>query len=272
MDQLAPLFERQSGHLTLKQISAGISVCIDNALDLFGDAIVLLHHKRYARALSLVLTSLQEAGKVTLLRQMSLLPSDDQKKWSQIWKRFRKHETKDAFGQSAKINQEAKGDPGEVFWQQVVYKTTFAPAKEKIRQFSLYVDFIKRDKAWWSPREITASVVEQAIDDVVSVLYKLYHERQMGLFSFAALQIYREEFAAFTPDIELGKDYESTDFGTRFFGLEGPHKRVWQKLIEQGILKEIPDELYIMGKPWREWLMSGEREKSPNKSMDSDNQ
>lgn len=272
MDRLAPLFERQSGHLTLDQISAGISICIDNALDLFGDAILLHHHKRYARALSLLLTSLQETGKVTLLRQMSLLPSNDQKKWNHIWKRFRDHGAKDAFGQSAKIIEQAKGDPGEAFWQQAIYTKTVAPAREKIRQFALYVDFIRRDKAWWSPREITASVVEQALDNVVAALYKLYREREMGLFSAAALQIYGEEFAAFTPDIELGREYEITDFGKRLFGLEGPHKRAWQRLIDQGILKEIPDELYIMGQPWREWLMSAEREELPNKSMDGDNQ
>lgn len=269
MDQFAPLFDRQSGYLTLEQISTGISACIDNALDLFRDAIVLHHHKCYARALSLLLTSLQEAGKVTLLVQMSLLPPNDQKKWSQIWKRFHDHETKDAFGQSAKINQETNGNPGEAFWQQVAYKKKVAPAKEKIRQFALYVDFIKRDKAWWSPREITPSVVEQAIDDVVTALYTLYREREMGLFSVAAIKIHREEFTTFTPDIELDKEYEITDFGFRFFGINGPYKRAWQRLIEQGIITEIPDELYIMGKPWKEWLMSGEREESPNKSIDS---
>ena len=82
MDQLKPLFERHSGPLPVEQVSVGISACIDNAVDLFGDALVLYNQKRYARALALLLTSLQEAGKVTLLRQMSLLSSRDQKKWS----------------------------------------------------------------------------------------------------------------------------------------------------------------------------------------------
>lgn len=202
---------------------------------------------------------------------MSLLSPKDQKKWSLLWKHFRDHETKDSFGQSTKISQDAKGDPGESFWQQAVYNTTFAPAKEKIRQFALYVDFVRKDDTWWSPREITATAVEQAIDDVVAALYKLYREREMGLFSVAALRIYREEFAEFTPDIELGKEYEITDFGARFYGLNGPHKRAWKRLLEEKILRDVPDDLFIMGKPWREWLMSGEREESPNKSMDSDN-
>ncbi len=87
----------------------------------------------------------------------------------------------------------------------------------------------------------------------------------MGLFSVAALRVYREEFAAFTPDIELAKEYEITDFGVHVFGINGPYKRVWRRLIEQKILKDVPDDLFIMGKPWREWLMSREGEESPNK-------
>jgi AbiV family abortive infection protein len=272
MHQLRPFFERHSGPLPVEQISLGISACIDNALDLFGDGLVLYNQKRYARALALLLTSLQEAGKVTLLRQMSLLSSKDQKRWSQLWKSFRDHETKDAFGQSAKISQDAKGNPGEAFWQQVLYKTTLAPAKEKIRQFALYVDFVRKEKTWWSPREITAGLVEEIIDDIVAALYNLYRAREMRLFSAAALRVYREEFAAFTPDIQLGKDYEIGDFGIRIFGINGPYKRVWTRLIEENILKEVPDDLSIMGKPWREWLMDGERRESRNRSMDSANQ
>jgi len=76
-------------------------------------------------------------------------------------------------------------------------------AKEKVRQVALYVDFIGKNKAWWSPREITAAVVEQTTDEVVPALYRLYREREMGLFLVAALQIYREEFATFAPDIEV---------------------------------------------------------------------
>lgn len=272
MDNLAPLVERYSGALSLEQISTGISACIENALDLFGDAMLLYEHKRHARALSLLLTSLQEAGKVALLRQMTLHSSKDQQAWSHLWKRFRNHETKDAFGQSAKITRDALGNPGEAFLQQGRYNKTTAPAKEKIRQFGQYVDFIKKDDKWWSPREVTSGIVELVIDDVVVALYKLYREREMGLFSAPALLVYREEFGAFRPDIELGKAYEIEDFGVRYFGLNGPHKRAWQRLIDQGILKDVPEDLFIMGKPWREWLMAREGEALPKKNVDSDNQ
>ena len=264
MDQLASLFERHSGHLSLEQISAGISACIDNALDLFGDAMILRHHKRHARALSLLLTSLQEAGKVSLLRQMSLLSPKDQKKWSHLWRLFRDHEAKDGLGQSAKISNNVQGDPGEAFLEQFVYNSTLAPAKEKIRQFGQYVDFVPKDGTWWSPRDITPEVVEHAVEDVVAALYRLYREREMGLFSVPALRVYTEEFAGFTPDIEFGKEYEITDFGVRAFGLDGPYKRAWQRLTDEGILKEVPNDLFVMGKPWREWLMGAEREGSPN--------
>ena len=120
MDKFATLFERHSTHLSLEQISEGICACIDNALDIFGDAMVLLHCDRYARALSLLLTSLQEAGKVPLLRQMSLVHSSEQKKWNELWKSCRDHKIKDAFGHSVKINQDANDNPGKAFWQQII--------------------------------------------------------------------------------------------------------------------------------------------------------
>ena len=271
MDNLAPLFDKYSGALSLEQISTGISECIDNALDLFGDAMLLYDHKRYARASSLLLTSLQEAGKVALLQQMGLLSSREQKQWSRLWKHFRNHSEKDALGQSAKIARDAEENPGEFFWQHLVYSRTIAPAKEKIRQFGQYVDFIKKDDKWWSPREVTSGIVDLVIDDVVAVLYKLYRAREIGLFSAPALLVYRKEFAAFRPAIEFGKEYEIEDFGVRFFGLNGPYKRAWQKLIDQGILKNVPEDLFIMGKPWREWLMVREGEDLPKKSVDSDN-
>lgn len=53
-------------------------------------------------------------------------------------------------------------------------------------------------------------------------------------------------------------------------GLGGRYKRVWERLIKEGILKDVPDDLFIMGRPWREWLTSPESKETPSKSVDSE--
>ena len=79
-------------------------------------------------------------------------------------------------------------------------------------------------------------------------------EKKIGFFSPKALKIYREEFNNFHPEIELNKEYEIEDFGNRIFGLKGPYKKYLRRLIDEGVLNNIPDDLKISGKHWKEFI------------------
>jgi AbiV family abortive infection protein len=207
MNELASLFYKFDGVLSLEEISRGIIFCLDNATTLLYDAEILLKAGRYARSLSLILTAFQEAGKVAILQRMTVLPPDQPEKWKKLWKHFVDHREKDFLGYSVKLSSEYNTQPGEAFWQQLIYKSKFASAKEKIRQMCLYVDYIPDENRWWSPEELTKELVETAFHDITQALYKLAKERQIGMFSPKALQIYGEEFKNFAPEIKLNQQY-----------------------------------------------------------------
>lgn len=248
------LFKKYNGKLTLKQISEGIYFCIENALNIFGDAYILIKANRFPRALSLLLIAIQEAGKVNILKNMLTISAGEQKRWKEEWQKFRKHEVKNSLGQSIEISSEFQDSPGEAFWQQLLYINYFASAREKVRQLGLYIDYIADDKKWWFPNEITKDMVEIVENEVVKILYKLKMEKEIGLFSVKALKIYQEEFRNFHPEIEFNKEYEIEDFGNRFFGLKGPFKKYWNRLIKEGVINKIPNGLTISGKHWKEFI------------------
>ncbi len=202
----------------MEQISEGIYFCIENATNIFGDACILIKANRFPRALSLLLLAIQEAGKVKILENMSMLPTKNQKLWKKEWKKFRKHDTKDSLGHNIKIFSEFNDSPGEYFWHKLLYKTNnFVPEREKVRQLGLYIDYIASDKKWWSPNEINKKMVKMVESEVINILSRLQMEKEIGFFSAKALKVYREEFNNFQPEIEFGKEYEIEDFGNRFF-------------------------------------------------------
>lgn len=137
----------------------------------------------------------------------------------------------------------------------MLYNTNnFVSEREKVRQLGLYVDYIAGDKKWWSPNEINKKMIKMAESEVTKILYKLQIEKEIGVFSAKALKIYQEEFNNFHPEIEFNKEYEIGDFGNRLFGLKGPYKKYWSRLIKEGVLNKIPDNLYISGKHWEEFI------------------
>ena len=255
MKSLNTLFKKYNGKLTIEQISEGIYFCIENATNIFADAYILIKLNRFPRALSLLLIAIQEAGKVSILKNMSMIPSKNQKLWKKEWNNFRKHETKDFLGHDIKTSSELSDSPGEYFWQQLLYKANnFIPEREKVRQLGLYIDYIPSDKKWWSPNEINKKMVKMVESEVINILSKLQMEKEIGFFSAKALKIYREEFNNFHPEIEFGKEYEIEDFGNRFFGLKGPYKKYLSRLIKEGVINKIPDNLTISGKHWKEFI------------------
>ncbi|MFA5014200.1 MAG: AbiV family abortive infection protein [Actinomycetota bacterium] len=256
MEELQALFNKYNGKLTLEQISKGICSCIENALNIFADAYILKKAKRFPRASSLFLTAMQEAGKVNILKNMLTISPENQKRWKKEWQNFRRHEIKDSLGQSVEISSEFNNSPGEAFWQQLLYAKYLAPAREKIRQLGFYVDYAADDKKWWSPNEITEEMVGTIESEVVKILFRLKKEEELGLFSIKALKISQEEFKDFCPKIDFNKEYEINDFGSRFFGVKGPYRKYWSRIINEGVINEIPDGFTIAGECWEKFILN----------------
>lgn len=78
--------------LSASQIASGINLAIKNSRRLFEDASLLFDKGRYPSALALAILSIEESGKVSILRSLSL--ADDGKELKKGWKRYRSHKDK----------------------------------------------------------------------------------------------------------------------------------------------------------------------------------
>lgn len=80
------------GRLTPTEISAGINAAVANAQRLADDADLLFKAGRFPTSLSLACLSIEESGKVSILRSLAIATSDEEVKAA--WKKYRTHTRK----------------------------------------------------------------------------------------------------------------------------------------------------------------------------------
>ena len=80
------------GKLSAEQIVDGMNTAVRNARRLAEDAKTMLDLKRYPTAVSLAILSIEESGKVPILRNMAVTP--DKKAVRFCWNRYKDHQSK----------------------------------------------------------------------------------------------------------------------------------------------------------------------------------
>lgn len=88
--------DQYRGKLDPTQIAAGINAANENARSLAEDAALLHGNGRYARAVSLAILSVEESGKVAILRTLALASTGDDLK--DAWRQYRSHTAKNVMG------------------------------------------------------------------------------------------------------------------------------------------------------------------------------
>ena len=86
------LLEPYVGVLTIAEIVEGMNAAEQNAVRLLRDAELLLSAERYPSATAVAILSIEESGKVTVLRDLSTAPDADEVK--RVWRDFRSHTKK----------------------------------------------------------------------------------------------------------------------------------------------------------------------------------
>ena len=82
------------GKLTAKQAADGMNAASANAKRLASDAKIMLDAERYPTAASLAALSIEESGKVSIIRRLSVV--NDDKDLKGAWKEYRSHKAKNA--------------------------------------------------------------------------------------------------------------------------------------------------------------------------------
>ena len=83
---------RYGGRLTPAQIADGMNAAIRNARRLANDARTLLDLERYPTAASIAVLSIEESGKVSILRHFAM--ARDLPSCREIWREYRNHRSK----------------------------------------------------------------------------------------------------------------------------------------------------------------------------------
>ncbi len=133
------------GELKPDQIAEGINLATQNAIRLSEDAQILFNAKRYPSALALAILSIEEAGKVPILRSLSTAQTKEEV--INIWRNYRSHVKKNVLWPILHIMGEGVKTLDD-------FRPIFNPNSEhpylldQLKQTSIYTDCL--GKANWS--------------------------------------------------------------------------------------------------------------------------
>lgn len=244
------LLQRHNGHLSISQIAEGIQSCLKNARELQSDARLLAESQRWARAVSLLVASMEEIGKISVLSAMARIPSNNQRLWGDQWSSFRSHADKSTFAFTHTCPDESRTNPGALFLA-VIAQRGLSGLCERIRQFGIYVDFHAVEHRWLSPAEVTQRDFEQWIARSEAGLNRFDVMNDLGLYSSRALQIQQEIYAHLNANRPKRRDVTPADVARHID--DGPElaKQYYKRLIDEGIIPPNAD-LTCLGQPLSE--------------------
>lgn len=139
------------GKLSPSQIAKGINVAKENAARLAQDAKLLLDNERFPSAVALAVLSIEEAGKVSILR--SLAVARDESDLKTEWKQYHSHTSKNMLWIFPQLVAEGALRLDD-------FRPLFEEGSEhpylldQLKQLAFYTDCLGEKANWSIPREI----------------------------------------------------------------------------------------------------------------------
>jgi AbiV family abortive infection protein len=151
------------GKLAAADIAAGMNAAIRNARRLLTDAEMLQANGRFPSAAALAILSIEESGKLTILRSMAIAPDDDAVQKS--WKALRTHTAKNPHWIVRDLV--ASGARHLLDFRLAVEGGDHADMLDAVKQIAFYSDCFGAEPHWSEPTEViddafSASLIEQA--------------------------------------------------------------------------------------------------------------
>jgi AbiV family abortive infection protein len=138
------------GGMTSAQIAAGMNAATANATRLLGDAKLLLKQKRYPGAVALAILSIEESGKVSILRELAL--ARDQSELSDRWREYRTHIKKNVLWPF--LERAMQGASKLEDFRELVHPDAEHPfVLDHLKQLSIYTDCLGSGH-WSVPEKI----------------------------------------------------------------------------------------------------------------------
>jgi AbiV family abortive infection protein len=154
------------GKLNAVQIAAGINAAIQNAKRLIEDASLLFEACRYPSAASLAILSIEESGKVSILRSLALARTSED--MADAWRDYRSHTKKNVgwllpqlVGQGAR-----KLDDFKPLFEE---SSDHPYVLDQLKQIAFYTDCL--GEAHWSmPKEVIDESLAKLLIQVAKIL------------------------------------------------------------------------------------------------------
>ena len=148
--QMNKKLDGYKGRLTAEQIAAGMNAARENAKRLADDAELLLKANRFPSAASLAILSIEEAGKVTVLRSLTVARDDEEVK--KCWRDYRSHTRKNVNWLLPELV--AKGARRLDDFRPLFDEASDHPfVLDQVKQIGFYTDCLG-DAHWSRPEEI----------------------------------------------------------------------------------------------------------------------
>lgn len=155
------------GKLSFAQIAEGMTAASLNAARLAQDSKLLLDVGRFPTACSLAALSIEESGKVSILRAMSLAGDDTEVK--EEWKRYRSHTSKNVqwiFPQLVSEGARKLDDFNSLFDKGAEHSHLL----DQIKQLGFYTDCLGNKGNWSIPDEVIDSELAEQLVTTANLL------------------------------------------------------------------------------------------------------
>ena len=151
------------GKLSAAQLAAGMNAARANARRLAGDAKLLLENRRYPSALALAVLSIEESGKLSILRALAVARMDEESK--QAWREYRSHTAKNRLWPIFELIMKGARELDD-FASLVAQDVEHPALLDQVKQIATYTDCLG-DRHWSNPdtvinRDLASQVVRTA--------------------------------------------------------------------------------------------------------------
>ena len=174
--------ETYQGKLTSSQIADGMNAAAANAQRLLADATTLFEARRFPTAVSLAVLSIEEAGKISILRSLALVSTNTEA--SEVWREYRSHVRKNVlwlFPQLVADGARKLDDFKELFEKESEHPYTL----DQVKQLGFYTDCLG-NAHWSSPDAVIDEGLARMLVNVAKILVQKSH------YTEEEIQLWRE--------------------------------------------------------------------------------
>lgn len=156
------------GHLEAEEIADGMNAANRNARRLWTDAEILIEAERYPSAAALAVLSIEESGKISILRQSAV--AQDDKEVNECWQAYRWHTEKNVSWLLPDLVAEGASrldDFAPLFDEDSDHPELL----DRVKQLALYSDCVE-DGHWSEPDEVIGEELASSLVQIAGVFIR----------------------------------------------------------------------------------------------------